>query len=54
VVGVSIGDPTHYCRRQFQKARRMTRDALEEDGVAGEIDAAVGELLTPGTAPATA
>jgi hypothetical protein len=30
---------------QFQKARRITRDALREDGVADEIDEAVAELL---------
>jgi hypothetical protein len=30
---------------QFQKCRRATRDALREDGVAGEIDDAVAELL---------
>ena len=30
---------------QFQRARRATRDALREHGVAGEIDQAVRELL---------
>jgi SAM-dependent methyltransferase len=30
---------------QFQKARRVVREALVEDGIAGEIDAAVRELL---------
>ncbi len=32
-------------RWQFQKARRVTRDALREDGVAGDIDDAVAALL---------
>ncbi len=32
----------------FQKARRVVRDALSEDGIAGEIDAAVAELLAIG------
>jgi hypothetical protein len=31
---------------QFQKARRVTREALREDGVSLDIDAAVAELLT--------
>lgn len=30
---------------QFQKARRVTRDALREDGLASDIDAAVAELV---------
>jgi len=30
---------------QFQKARRVTREALHKHGVAGDIDAAVAELL---------
>lgn len=30
---------------QFQKARRVVRDALKEDGLAGRIDMAVSELL---------
>lgn len=37
-------------RWQFQKARRVTREALQEDGVAGEIDAAVTDLIRA-TAP---
>jgi hypothetical protein len=30
---------------QFQKARRVTREALREDGVADDIDIAVSELI---------
>ena len=30
---------------QFQKARRVTREALREHGVAGQIDAGVSEML---------
>jgi len=37
---------------QFQKARRVTRDALREHGVAGQIDAMVDELLAESTAVA--
>lgn len=37
-------------RWQFQKARRVTREALHEDGVADEIDSAVTELIRA-TAP---
>lgn len=33
---------------QFQKARRVMREALLADGIAGEVDAAVEELLGPG------
>jgi len=33
---------------QFQKSRRVTRQALTEDGVSGEIDEAVKELLSRG------
>lgn len=36
---------------QFQKARRVTREALREDGIAGEIDRAVEEVLAEVTAP---
>jgi hypothetical protein len=32
-------------QRRFQDARRMTREALREDGVAHEIDVAVSELV---------
>lgn len=32
-------------RWQFQKVRRITREALREDGIAGQIDAMVDELL---------
>lgn len=42
---------------QFQKARRVTREALREHGVAGQIDAMVDELLvgsTPGVPAAPA
>ena len=34
----------------FVRARRRIREALREDGVAGEIEAAVEELLGPSTA----
>ena len=37
--------------RQFQKARRVTRDALREDGVAEEIDLAVDELIADASVP---
>jgi N-6 DNA Methylase len=37
-------------RWQFQKARRVTREALHEDGVAREIDAAVSDLIADATA----
>lgn len=36
---------------QFQKARRVTRDALREHGVADQIDAAVVEMLAGTLAP---
>ncbi len=36
---------------QFQKARRITREALREHGVAGEIDEAVGDMLATAVAP---
>jgi hypothetical protein len=35
---------------QFQKARRVTREALREHGVANEVDAAVADLLRPAVA----
>jgi hypothetical protein len=38
----------------FQKCRRVTREALEEHGVAIEIDAAVAELLAIGLEPLAA
>ena len=34
--------------RRFESARRVVREALAEDGVASEIDAAVGRLLKAG------
>ena len=36
---------------QFQKARRVTREALREDGIADEIDKAVAELLASTVSP---
>jgi hypothetical protein len=38
-------------RWQFQKARRVVREALREDGIAGEIDRAVEEVLAEATRP---
>ena len=48
VAGAVAIDP----RWQFQKARRAVRDALREHGVAGQINAAVGELLIESAAVA--
>ena len=36
---------------QFQRARRLTREALRRDGVAGEIDVAVEELISDASVP---
>lgn len=39
-------------RWQFQKARRVTREALRDHGVASQVDAMVDELLAESTAVA--
>jgi hypothetical protein len=48
--GLAAAVDLHSCR-QFQKARRIIRDALHEDGVALEINLAVDELIADASVP---